>query len=132
VGIVGVVYIGKRHIKNKNQVNERFDEMIKRLILILFIPIIIWVVSLAKCEIYTVLYGHDFKDGYKQTHMLCGSQKVKVLKHSDSKAEVYYVNKEGGDIISFKKVKDQWIMEEWNTIWSRTGSADGFMWPYIR
>jgi hypothetical protein len=24
------------------------------------------------------------------------------------------------------------IMEEWNTIWSRTGSADGFMWPYIR
>ena len=42
-----------------------------------------------------------------------------------------YYCKHGGDVITFVLDDNKWIMEEWNTVWSSSGSADGIQWPYI-
>lgn len=37
------------------------------------------------------------------------------------------------NVIIFEKKNKKWIMESWDeTVWSKTGSADGFIWPLIR
>ncbi len=47
-------------------------------------------------------------------------------------ARVYYVGGTG-DILTFSKVDETWELEHngWETVWSKTGSADGFIWPYF-
>lgn len=95
--------------------------------------VIFWLFSIVKCEINTYLHGSQFVGEYEQTNMIGGNPKTKVLKYSEEYAEIYYVNDEGGDIITFEKINEKWIMKEWkDTVWSATGSADGFMWPYGR
>lgn len=105
----------------------------KKIILTLCIAfLIVWGGSLIKCEVNTFMYGNQFHDEYKQTNMISGTQKLKVLKYSENKAKIYYSNKEYGNIIIFEKKNNKWIMDTWDTVWSRTGSADGFIWPYVR
>ena len=105
----------------------------KKIILTLCVVfLILWSGSLIKCEVNTFLYGKQFNGEYKQTNMISGTPKTKVLKYSKNKAKVYYMDKEGGDIIAFQKKENKWIMDSWDTVWSRTGSADGFVWPYGR
>lgn len=105
---------------------------IKKFIIgIAFVFFLVWGCSYAKCEIYTYLYGEQFRDGYKQTNMIGGTPTPKVIKYSQLYAEVYYVDEYGGDIIIFVKKEDKWDMIYWNTIWSSTGSASNVQWPYI-
>ena len=42
-----------------------------------------------------------------------------------------YYCEHGGDVITFVLDDNKWIMKEWNTVWSSSGSADGIQWPYI-
>lgn len=106
--------------------------MKKKYLLLLF-PIFIWLMSLAKCEIATLLYGEEFEGEFDQTNMIAGNPEPKVLKYSNQEATIYYVDDSGGDIIIFEKVNDEWIMKEWaRTVWAKGGSADGFVWPYGR
>ena len=37
-----------------------------------------------------------------------------------------------GNILTYKKENGSWYFDRWETVWSRSGSADGFVWPYIR
>lgn len=107
--------------------------MMKKGILILCtVFLIIWSGSLIKCEINTLLYGNEFVEEYKQTNMIGGTPKPKVLKYTDTRAEIYYVDKEDGNFIVFQKKNNKWVIDSWDTIWSKTGSADGFIWPYGR
>ena len=40
-----------------------------------------------------------------------------------TKYEIYY----------FKNTNNNWEFDgRWNTVWSKMGSANGFIWPYIR
>lgn len=104
----------------------------RKWLLVMVLPLFIWGISLSKCEINTLLHGAGFKDEFRQTNMIAGNPTPKVLKYSNEKAKVYYVDKQGGDIISFKFEDGKWIMYEWKTVWTKGGSADGFIWPYIR
>lgn len=63
--------------------------------------------------------------------MISGHPTAKVLYCFKGNAKVYYVDEKGGDTISFKKDADDWIMTDWNTVWSKGGSADGIQWPFI-
>jgi hypothetical protein len=58
----------------------------------------------------------------------------KVMEYSKTSAHVYYVtkNRTSADLFTFSKKDGQWVIEKWTTIWSRSGSADGFIWPYYR
>lgn len=85
-----------------------------------------------RCEILTLLHGHEFKDAYKEDTMLREQSNWKVLDYSATYARGYYVDEQGGDILEFTRQGDQWAFAKWETIWSKTGSADEIMWPYIR
>lgn len=95
----------------------------------------IWGISIAKCEKLTAQYGAQFADLYKNYTMFEEPDDFKVLQYQDTKASVYYVTRgSGGDIVHYRRdeVLDAWQFDEWETVWSRTGSASGFVWPYIR
>ena len=95
--------------------------------------ILIWGVSLIKCEILTYQYGKEFDTIYKANTMMGEIDYLKVLDYSDTSARVYYVsiNKSGGDILKFSKKNGQWTYEAWErTVWAKGGSASEVIWPY--
>ena len=86
----------------------------------------------AKAEYLTYRYGEEFVGLEMQTNMLNSSEYFKVLEYSDEQAKVFYVS-DTGDLITFiKNDVNQWTMQDWKTIWSKSGSADGIYWPYYR
>ena len=95
--------------------------------------IVIWGVSLIKCEILTYRYGKEFDTIYKANTMIGEIDYLKVLDYSDTSARVYYVsiNKSGGSILRFAKKDGQWTYEAWErVVWSKIGCASGVIWPY--
>lgn len=96
---------------------------------------LIWGISILKCELLTALYGSQFEVLYQENAMMGDIDGLKVLDHSSDTARVYHVskNRAAGDILVFSKQKDRWMYDKWErTVWSKTGSADGFLWPYVR
>lgn len=109
----------------------------KRIIIILTIIIsffvLFWLGSFIKCEILTARHGQEFSELYKLTNMIDKIDYLKVMEYSKDNARVYYVTENSfGNMISFVKYNNNWDMVNWETIWSKSGSADGFIWPYIR
>lgn len=108
----------------------------KKVILVGLIGFLLyWGISIIKCEILTHRYGEQFSEIYRENTMIGEIDYFKILNYSDSEARVYYVseNRSGGDILIFEKEGDLWVYRSWErTVWSKFGSADGFMWPYIR
>lgn len=85
-----------------------------------------------KAEYLTARYGDQFEGLEKQTNMLDGATYFKVLSYSEAQAKVFYVS-DSGDVITFAKNQEgQWTIQNWYTVWSNTGSADSFYWPYYR
>ena len=56
----------------------------------------------------------------------------KILDYSETTATVYYVseNMSGGNVLEFVKQNEEWVYSNWETIWSKTGSASDIIWPY--
>lgn len=92
----------------------------------------VWGFSLIKCEILTAKYYNDFEYAYVENTMLEEIEYFKVLSCDGESAEVYYVskNKTDGNILTFARQGDDWVETEWKTVWSKTGSASGAVWPY--
>jgi len=112
-------------------------KMKKRIIIILLVVLLIfpfaWFVSIINCEVLTFLHGDEFWEGYEATNMLDKIDYLKVLDYSNTKARVYYVGmgRSSGDVIRFEKNNNKWEIDEWDTVWSSTGSADAVIWPYV-
>lgn len=85
-----------------------------------------------KAEFLTFRFGENFKDGYLQTNMIDSIQYYKVLDKKNNAAKVIYItsNHTSANVVSFKKKDGTWKMTDWETVWSKSGSADGFMCPY--
>ncbi len=94
------------------------------ILLLLFSPYI-------KAEYLTHKHGEQFQGLESQTKMLKDSRYFKVLEYTDQYAKVFYVSNTG-DLITFVKNNGSWELSTWETVWSTSGSADGFMWPYYR
>lgn len=92
-------------------------------LLLLFSPYI-------KAEILTVKYGDEFDGLQKQTNMLSDAEYYRVVSYSLDTAKVFYVSN-SGDLLTFKKDSaGAWKYSGWKTIWSDSGSASEFIWPY--
>ena len=103
-------------------------------IVIISIPLIVlinWIIPFIKHKILTTEYGFEFIGLQKMTNMLDDVKYLKVLHYSNENASIYYYDSDGGNILEFAKQDNKWKMIKWNTIWSRSGSADDFIWPYI-
>lgn len=96
--------------------------------------LLFWGGSIVRCEVLTYLHGKEFETLYKANTMIIKPDYLKLLNYSDSSARVYYVTKhEYGNIMTFEKQDNQWVFNKWeSTVWSSSGSADGFVWPYVR
>ena len=107
---------------------------------IIFASVLFWFISIAVCEYNTYKYGEVFRN--VKIHDIGGEgylkdEKVKILKYRRDSAEVYVVCESElnkfGSIYYFKRDNENnWKFEHYDTIWSKTGSADEFIWPYIR
>lgn len=109
----------------KKKKKKVFILIIVAIVLVTFFPYI-------KAEYLTYRYGKYFQDGYLQTRMIDRIEYFRVLKKNADTAEVLYISKghASANIVRFKKEKGEWIKTYWATVWSKTGCADDFMWPY--
>lgn len=94
--------------------------------------LVIWLLSLGKCELFTLLHGNEFANAYKENSMLGDMAYWKVLDYSQNNARVYYVSSglTDGDILCFTKENGKWESNKWITVWSTSGNADNTIWPY--
>ena len=122
----------------------------KRIVWIIILVIILgflffWVGSLAKVWALTAKHGHEFTHEYLQTGMIDYygfPERVRVMLYSEDAAIVYYSKRNGsrhdlprtglGVLITFTKTEGEWLLDKWDAIWSGSGSADGFIWPFVR
>lgn len=86
-----------------------------------------------RVEILTYSHGHEFSNGYEQTHMVDGIAYLKVFSYSRDTAKVVYITETHDAVIevAFSRSPD-WTMTSWACLWSKSGSADSFFWPYYR
>ncbi len=95
--------------------------------------LLVWGISLGKCEILTFIHGHEFSELYKANPMIGEQKYLKVLEYSDRYARVYCVEKDNNmaNILGFTRNGEQWKYGKWERcVWSKTGSASEVIWPY--
>lgn len=104
------------------------------IVLIIMVCILVIGISYVNVEIKTYKYGDQFKDRYTDTNMITGIEYYKVFSYSETKAKVLYVElgHETVNFVWFKKEKGKWMYDNWETIWSQNGSADGWTFPFYR
>lgn len=107
----------------------------KRIVLIavlLFAAVLL--MPYAKAEFLTARYGAEFAHEYEQSGMIDRIEYFKVTSCSSENATVFYVLDEhaAGVRMNFSGGSGSWDLTDWNVIWSTSGSADGFCWPYYR
>ncbi len=101
------------------------------IVCILSIIVIIWICSIFKCEIITKIHGDEFLSFEE----ISTASEFKILTYESDFARIYCVNfdKSNGSVHNFIKKDGKWEYNEWEDGgWSKSGSADGFIWPYIR
>lgn len=119
----------------KNVCKAIFIFLLIIILSLILIFTIMWGCDFARCEYLTSKYGYQFEELYKENTMITDTEELKVIDYSDNFARVYYVSKgkTDGNILTFKKDNDKWKYFSWEeTVWSSSGSADGFVWPYGR
>lgn len=109
----------------------------KKVALILFLSILIYVVLFPymKVEILTIQHMEEFNNLYKVNSILNEIEYMKIMNYSKQSAEVYYVAKDKKAGLLYKFIKeddDAWRLTQWDAIWSKSGSADNFIWSYYR
>lgn len=105
--------------------NKKVKILIVCILMIIFLPYL-------NVELLTFRYGKDFE--LKEYNMVTGISYCKVMKYRKNYAEVLYVCK-GEATILVKYERDdsgEWVDNYWECIWSASGSADEFIWPYYR
>lgn len=75
-----------------------------------------------------------FQNEYQQTGMIDEIEYFRIISYSNEEASVFYVLEDhsAGVVLSYRKEQGSWKLQRWEAIWSTTGSADGFYWPYYR
>ena len=123
-------------------------KLIKRIALICACSFLTnWLGSIAVCEYYTYRYRETFEN--TEVHDIDGIhdlkeewiKDIKVLEYTDEHAAVYVKTSSStsdrtvktGSVYYFDHGEgDSWTYDIYDTIWSSAGSADEFIWPYIR
>ena len=98
-----------------------------------------WGFALVKCEILTAKYGDQalYSACIEQT-MIEEDSSFKVLECEPAVyARVYAKGANTSHELILicdqdSHASNPWKVVIWNTIWSKSGSADGFIWPYFR
>lgn len=102
-------------------------------ILIIVAFFIVWGGSIIKCEILTARHKSELFTYYEELNMISKPDYIKVIKYTQNEAKLYFVSKRiNGVSVLLSKKDDTWVVTEWKVVWSKFGSADGYIWPYVR
>ena len=82
------------------------------------------------CEILTFLH-REMLEETDEINLPIEVNYYKVLKYSETHAKIYAKDAYSGHVLEFARQDGKWDFEGWDTIWSKTGSADDIMWPYF-
>jgi len=101
-------------------------------LIIVVVLVIALVAPYIKNEYLTARYGDQFEELYKQTTMIERVDYLKVMEYTPTHAKICYVTKgENINVIEFSKIgSDDWQISAWRCMWSSTGSAGEFMYPF--
>ncbi len=94
-----------------------------------------WLLSIAKCEINTAKMRDEI---IADMAWADEGDKIKVIYKNNCYMSVYIVPKEPYPNMGllyhcgYNNDTSKWEDFKWECIWSRSGSADGFIWPYGR
>ena len=83
-------------------------------------------------EILTVKYGKQFAQEYRQSGLIENIEYYKVFSYDEHYAQVYYVEEGHStrNFMVFARKGQEWKLESWQCLWSASGSADDFVWPF--
>lgn len=100
------------------------------LLLVLFVCVIPYM----RVELNTYLHKSTFREEFRQTHMIDKIEYLKVFDCTHDTAQVLYVvdGHEAAIMTYFSKCDGIWALDTWTVLWSSTGSAESFFWPYYR
>lgn len=99
--------------------------------IIIIILLLIIIFPYIKVELLTMYASEQFQ--CSSFEMIDDISYCKVMKYRAEYAEVLYVCKGKATIlVKYEKVSDEWEEKSWECIWSSSGSADGFTWPFYR
>ena len=90
-----------------------------------------WSLSILKCEYLTFTHGDEFK----HIEEINSSAMMKVLEYDDNYARLYCINYNvhNGTTCRLRKANGCWYFDGWGWgVWSKHGTADGYIWPYGR
>ncbi len=110
----------------------------KMFILTIFIVfMVIWLGTLLKCEILTVLHGEEFHFIFEdEDYSFDELDYLKVIKYDDIYAKVYFIYNGYNEndiafVVDFNKKDGQWTYSSGHhTIWATKGSASDVIFPY--
>ena len=92
----------------------------------------LWAFAVAECEINTLKLKDEIP-ALKDIYGYHDYNKVKVLYYNNCYACVYACTDYYGNIYHLKNEDyEHWEQYAWECVWSRSGSADDFIWPYGR
>lgn len=102
--------------------------------------LLIWGLSLARCEILTALYGEaTMNSACLEQTMIEADAQFKILEYRPfGYAKLYARERAAGSLLLLVRdyqadAASPWKVVYWETIWSdKGGSADGLVWPYLR
>lgn len=124
-------------MKNEEKVkSEKLNTGIKKRYLILIILVVLILFPYIKVEVHTLLFGGQFRNLYNTSGWIEKVRYFKVMEYNNSYADVLYVSasENAGSkatfLYHFQKENDQWELESWECLWSRSGNAEKFFYPY--
>lgn len=118
----------------------------KKVFILLLLVLIFIVWPYTEVEILTLLYGEQFKLLYDASGWIENPKYFKVMEYSDDYADVLYAampiynedspryskhskRVEAIFLYHFKKESGVWVLDDWEILWARLGTADKFYWP---
>ncbi len=106
----------------------------KRRFLVFFILVVAVAAALiapyAVAEVNTRLYGSETEDLYELTGIIDSDNYQKVLRFGKDYSKVLYITSDSISECEFKKENNEWTLAQWRCVASKSGSADGFVYPY--
>lgn len=87
-----------------------------------------------RVELNTYLHKGEFQNEFLQTHMIDEIEYLKVFDCTPDTAQVLYIvhGHEATIMTYFSKYNGSWNLDSWTVLWSATGSAEKFFWPYYK
>lgn len=108
--------------------------VILSLVLVFVVSMGILFFPYAKAEILTMFHKDEFEDQYEQIGWIRSIEYFRVISYNEKNATVIYIEEDhyGCFKVNFEFNDGAWKFTSFDCVWSATGSASGFMWPYYR